>query len=88
MLGEMGFSATLTPVIAVEVPDRPGGLADVLDALDAAGKNVEYAYCFVKPSGNAAVDVLKIDEQGAVEVLTAAGFRVLTPAEVYAPDAA
>ena len=32
-----GFSVTLTPVLAVEIPDRPGGLADVLEALGAQG---------------------------------------------------
>ncbi len=87
LLDETGFSATLTPVIAVEVPQRPGGLADALEALGAAGVNVEYAYCFVEPSGDAAVDVLKVDASGAEEALRSAGFRVLEPADVYAPDA-
>ena len=50
--------------------------------------NVEYAYCFVEPSGDAAVDIFKVDAPGAGEVLSAAGFRVLDAAELYAPDAA
>ena len=73
MLDEMGFSASLTPVIAVEVPDRPGGLADVLETLGDAGINVEYAYCFVEPPGDAAVDVFKIDADNAEERLVGRG---------------
>lgn len=86
LLDEGGFSASTTRVLAVEIPQRPGGLADVLEALDGAQMNVEYAYCFVEPSGDAAVDVFKVDDEKAEAVLAAAGFRVLSPAELYAPD--
>lgn len=82
-----GFGVSVTPVTAVEVPDRPGGLADVLDALSKAGHNVEYAYCFVEPCGDAAVDVFKVDDPRAEAVLAAAGFRVMAADELYAPDA-
>ena len=86
LIDEQGFSASVTPVLAVEIPDRPGGLADVLEALGAASINVEYAYCFVEPSGAAAVDIFKVDAPGADAVLDSAGFRSLAPAELYAPD--
>jgi hypothetical protein len=86
LLDAQGFSASVTSVLAVEIPDRPGGLADVLEALGAKGISVEYAYCFVEPSGAAAVDIFKVDAPGADEVLAAAGFRSLSPAELYAPD--
>ena len=86
ILAGRGFSVTLTPVIAVEVPDRPGGLADVLEALGRADKNVEYAYCFVKPAGDAAVDVLKVDDISAEETLLAEGYSVLRPDSVYELD--
>ena len=86
LLDDQGFSATVTPVIAVEIPDRPGGLADVLEALQAQQVSVEYAYCFVEPSGAAAVDIFKVDAPGADAVLSKAGFRSLAPAELYTPD--
>ncbi len=85
-LSDAGFGASLTPVVAVEIPDRPGGLADVLEALNAQGMNVEYAYCFVEPSGDAAVDIFKVDAAGAASALSSAGFRVLEAAELYAVD--
>ena len=86
LLDDQGFSATVTSVIAAEIPDRPGGLADVLEALGATGISVEYAYCFVEPSGAAAVDIFKVDAPGADEALSKAGFRSLAPAELYTPD--
>ena len=88
ILEELGFSVTLTPVIAVEVPDRPGGLADVLEALGRANKNVEYAYCFVKPLGSSAVDVIKVDDASAVDALAAEGYSVLSAGALYALDSA
>jgi hypothetical protein len=88
ILEGLGFSVTLTPVIAVEVPDRPGGLADVLESLGRADKNVEYAYCFVKPQGSSAVDVLKVDDASAVATLTAEGYRVLNAESLYVLDSA
>lgn len=86
VLDGAGFGASVTQVTAVAVPDRPGGLADVLDALEQDGKNVEYAYCFVRPSGVSAVDILKVDDPGAESVLIAAGFEVLGAEELYRPD--
>ncbi len=82
LLQEAGFGASLTHVTAVEIPDRPGGLADVLEALQVEGMNVEYAYCFVRPSGEAAVDIFKVDDEGAEDVLAAKGFRVLSDEEL------
>jgi len=39
-----GFMVHESRVILAEVPDRPGGLAEVLDILAAANLNVEYIY--------------------------------------------
>lgn len=86
ILDELGFGASITAVTAVEIPQRPGGLADVLEALNAAGMGVEYAYCFVEPSGEAAVDVIKVDDAAAEASLAAAGFRVLEASSLYRPD--
>ena len=87
LLEGIGMGASITHVTAVEIPDRPGGLADVLEALDRAGANVEYAYCFVNPKGDAAIDVFRVDDDTAERTLAAAGFRVLAADELYVPDA-
>lgn len=83
-----GFGVSVTRVLAVEIPDSPGGLADVLETLGAAGINVEYAYAFVEPGADAAVDVFKVDDASAAEVLVAAGVPVLAPERLYEPDPA
>lgn len=86
LLEEAGFSASITGVTAIEIPDRPGGLADVLEALEKVGCNVEYAYCFVEPSGEFAVDVFKVDDPVAEEALATAGFRVMDAVSLYGLD--
>ena len=37
-----GVILSMTPVVAVSVPDRPGGLAEVLHFISEAGIDVEY----------------------------------------------
>ena len=41
---EQGFILSMTPVVAVSVPDQPGGLAKVLDVLAKENIDVEYMY--------------------------------------------
>ena len=79
VLEDAGFRATKTKVMAVEVPDRPGALADLLEALDDTDVNIEYGYCFLA-NGDVAIDVLKIaPEKRAVaeEAISKAGFKLL-----------
>src|SRR5512133_1303085 len=42
VLKDKGFTVSKTEVVAVEVPDRPGGLSSILQTLDAVQINVEY----------------------------------------------
>jgi hypothetical protein len=83
VLKAAGFRSSLTRVFAIEVPDKAGGLASLLEALDAANINVEYAYCFAADGGKA-IDVLRIDNPSDAEKIIAdAGFRVVRPEELY-----
>lgn len=87
LLRSKGYSAALTPVLAVEVPDTPGGLAEVLDLLDQRNINIEYAYCFQNSKGDFAIDVLKIEsgqQDNAIDAFKQAGVRLLTSDEVVA----
>ena len=84
VLKERGFTVSKTEVVAVEIPDRPGGLADILQALDADGINVEYMYAFVERCGENAVMIFRFDEtQKAIETLTAKNFTVLPGERLY-----
>jgi hypothetical protein len=83
-----GFAVSVTRVIAAEVPDRPGGLAGILELLGGGGVNVEYLYCFLKPDSATAVDVIRVeDTDRASSLLTDAGVSLLHASEVYEPDA-
>ena len=79
VLEDAGFRATKTKVLAVEVPDRPGALAELLEALGSTNVNIEYGYCFLT-DGDKAIDVLKIkpqDRAAAEEAISGAGFKLL-----------
>lgn len=84
-LKDGGFTVGKTEVVALEVPDRPGGLAQILRALDSAGINVEYMYAFVQRSGDNAILIVRFEEpEKAIQALTQAGVRVLRGQELYA----
>ncbi len=83
VLDEAGFRAMSSKVIAVEVPNRPGGLAELLESMDALKLNIEYGYCF-NISEQRSVDVFKIN--GAEDVLDSirdAGYTLLTSEELF-----
>lgn len=80
-----GFRASSAPVLAVAVPNKPGGLADVLETLDGMNVNIEYGYCFTV-GAERAVDVIKIADPAracdAARALERAGFTQLTQEEL------
>ncbi len=85
LLKREGFTYSLTDVVAVEVPDRPGGLATVLELLSNGGSNVEYMYAFVQKSSSQAVLVFRFDDlPRALKTLAAGGVRVLKNGEMLA----
>ena len=80
-LKDAGFPVRRTPVVAVEIPDRPGGLAKTLNAL--RGIAVEYMYAFVRKTGEQAIVVFRFDDTDkAVETLRKAGARLLDAEDV------
>jgi hypothetical protein len=81
-LKDKGFTVEKTKVVAVEVPDKPGGLSIILNAIDAEGINVEYMYAFVEKSGENAIVVFRFDEDRSVETLRKAGVKILEGEEL------
>ncbi len=78
VLKSAGFTAEKTKVVAVEVPDRPGGLAETLSVLRRNEINVEYMYSAARKSGERAIVILRVDELGkTAQVLREAGVKVL-----------
>ncbi len=84
ILKEKGFTVNKTEVVAVEVPDQPGGLSSILQVLDHEGINVEYMYAFVERCGGNAVIIFRIDETDrAITALTAHHFNILAGERLY-----
>jgi len=79
-----GLTVRRTPVVAVEVPDRPGGLHSILELLSKKGINVEYTYAFVERSGENALIIFRFDRiDEAIDVLVENGVTILPRERVY-----
>jgi len=79
-----GFTVASTEVLAIEVEDKPGGLARVLKILSAEGINVEYMYAFMEKFTDQALIIFRIDElERTIKVLEKNGIRILKGEEVH-----
>ena len=83
VLKENNFTANLTDIVAVEVKDSPGGLADILGIFSENGINVEYMYGFVEKFSEKALLVFRFeDTEKALEVLKRSNIKVVTESEI------
>ncbi len=81
-LKKEGFTVGRNEVLAIEVPDRPGGLADFLEILRVNEINIEYMYAYRK--GTHAILIFRFDNlDKAISVLPEANFNVLTREQLY-----
>ena len=84
-LNSAGFRVSVIPVIGVKVPNRPGGLAEIIELFDKNGINIEYNYCF-STDDNQAIDIIKADDLGVEKALVEAGFELVKKEEIYQRD--
>ena len=78
VLLENGFIMAMPPVIAVAVPDRPGGLNSLLEALAEENIGIEYMYSVFSMNSGEALMVLQVGEaQKVSEILSTKGFRTV-----------
>jgi len=83
-LKNAGFTLKITEVVAVEMPDTPGGLAKVLQILKDNGINVGYLYAFFRKSKDNAVVIIRVEDPAATTaVLDKSGVKTLSEEEVY-----
>lgn len=68
-LKKNGFVSNFTEIVAVEVGDTPGGLAQVLKVINDNNLNVEYMYGFVEKSSDKALMVFRFDDPDAAITL-------------------
>lgn len=80
---DAGFTANLTEVLAVAVPDVPGGLDDVLQLLSDNDIFIEYLYSFVRRVGNDAIIIFRVDQpERCAQLLKDNGIRILEQNEI------
>lgn len=84
ILKEAGFTVSETEVIAVKVPDSPGGLATVLEQMSEADLNIEYLYAFLGTSENDALVIFKVEDfERARQTFKEKGIRFLDEQQLY-----
>jgi hypothetical protein len=86
VLRDAGFSVGETEVLAVEVPHRPGGLADLVQAIKPLDVNIEYLYAFVSRTRDNAMVVLRVENarnQEVGEALEQAGYSLVAAEQAY-----
>ena len=82
-LAAEGYLIKETDVVGVKIGDEPGRLTAALEVLDGKGINVEYLYAFMARTEKHAYVVFRVEENAEAEAaLTAAGFKLVTDADV------
>ena len=83
VLRENGYLIKVIDVVGVKIGDAPGKLTAALDVLDKANINVEYLYAFMARTEKHAYVVLRVeDNEEAESILTSAGFKMISEADI------
>jgi hypothetical protein len=84
LLVKNGLLVKVTDVLAIEVPDRPGGLAEILDVLEQAGINLEYMYAFTLKRDSKGVLLFRFDDPDkAIRALKKSKIKLVGSAELF-----
>ena len=62
-LKNAGYVISVSTVLAVALPDRAGGLYEVLNSFTAAGVNVKYTYAFTGRQKGLAYRAFRVDDE-------------------------
>lgn len=83
VLSERGYIASVTPVVAVGVPDEPGGLHRLLECMAEEDIDVEYMYSVFGHRDGMAYMIFRVNEPDRLSaVLDAHGFHPLSSEEL------
>ena len=83
-LEERGCVVAVTEVVAVEVPDRPGGLADLLEVFERNAINLDYMYAFTEKQENRSLLVFRFaNPDAALQALANANVHVVDEVELF-----
>ncbi len=83
VLKDAGYVCSANKVLAVAIPDEPGGLAKVIQCLGNNEINVDYMYAFTTSQKNLAFMVFRVqDKEKAIQVLTKNGMKLICQDEL------
>lgn len=84
ILEENGHVVNVTEVIAIEIPDRPGGLKEIVDVIDEGGLNIEYMYAFTFGRKDKAILIFRFEDvDKAIDVLQTKNVNVIGSVDLY-----
>lgn len=69
LLREQNLPSSVAKVIAVNVPDEPGSLTNILTVLAGGKINLAYSYAFLSRVAGKACIVLRVDDNAVAEKL-------------------
>lgn len=72
LLREKGYIVRETPVVQTPVPDRPGGLNEVLKAIAGAGIDIEYMYSVLGQQHGLAYMVFRVSDPNKLDGIVSA----------------
>ena len=78
VIADKGYLVKVNEVVAVEMENKPGALAEVIAVLGEAGMDIEYLYAFIAVCGKNARVVIRVnDNEKAEALLSARGIAVV-----------
>ena len=84
VLEKAGCVVNITPVVAIEIDDKPGGLANLLALIEQAGIDIQYMYAFTFGRGGRAVMIFRFDDPDtAITELQARGVNPIQGIDLY-----
>jgi hypothetical protein len=78
-LTSAGFTTRQTDVAAVEIEDKPGSLASLMEIFQKSGINIEYLYASLEGSVGKAVVIFKLEDHDK-------GFEILAKSGLVIPE--
>ncbi len=71
------YLVNVISVIAIEIPDKPGGLHEITKILGAARINIEYLYSTILK--DEAIIIIRVDDNDkTIEILEKGGIKLIT----------
>lgn len=85
VLERAGCVVNVSDVLAIEIPDRPGGIVSILAILEPNAINIEYMYAFTLKRGSNAIMIVRVDKpEEAAKALHKHGLSLLEAAAFFA----